>query len=300
MSDLKPPIFLLGNVRSGTSMMLRFFDAHPDVVSWYEPRTVWCYAAPTRPHDRFTERDATPRVRRYIRGRFLKYQRRHGGLRVMEKTPSNMFRIPYVRAIFPEAKFVYIVREPLANLSSSEIRWRKSINRGHLIERLAETPRSQLPFYVGRLVRDQLRKRVLRRRHVSVWGVRYPGIGDDLRTMSTEEVIAKQWASCSRQAEEDLADLGPGTVHRLRYEDFVSDPVTRFREVLAHFDLPPSAEVDEEVRTSVDPNRQQKWRRLDPAVIERCLPYLADEMERHGYEIPDVRGAAVSNAEVRA
>ena len=109
--ELKPPILLIGNVRSGTSMMARLFDAHPEVTGWPEPRTVWTYADPARPHDRFDADDATPRVRRWIRRRFLAYQRRHGGLRVMEKTPSNVLRIPYVHAIFPESKLLYLIRE---------------------------------------------------------------------------------------------------------------------------------------------------------------------------------------------
>lgn len=285
--QLKPPIFLLGNVRSGTTMIHDLFDRHEQVRSWLEPRTVWVFADPGRRHDQFDESDATEGVKRYIRKRFLRYQQRHGNLRIMEKTPSNMMRIPYVHAIFPEARFVYIIREPLANLSSSEYRWRMVINLPHLWNRFLEVPKSQLHHYAARFVTDNFRKKILRQPYVSVYGVRYPGIYEDIRQMTVAEVIAKQWVICSRQAEEDIPKLPPGTVIRIRYEDFVRDPVDSFRNLCEHFDLPLTGDLEKHIRDTVDPGRQTKWRRLDPEVVTRCLPILVDEMKRHGYEVPE-------------
>jgi hypothetical protein len=288
--ELKPPIFLIGNVRSGTTLVHDLFDLHPSVASWFEPRTLWMYADPGREHDRFDASDATTRVTRYVRGRFLKFQRRHAGRRIMEKTPSNVMRIPFVHAIFPEARFVYLVREPLANLSSSEIEWRRGpIHLRHLWYRLREVPKTQMHYYAGRFVRDHFRMRVLGR-HVSVWGVRYPGIYEDLERISLEEVICKQWVACSRQAEADFARIDPGLVVRIRYEDFVASPVTHFGRICEHFGLELASELERELRGRVDPGRQLKWRRLAPEVIDRCLPILAPEMARHGYEMPGNSG----------
>ena len=295
-TSLKPPIFLLGNVRSGTSMMHSFFNLHPEVRSWYEPRTVWVYADPGRRHDRFDASDASDSVRRYIRKRFLKRQVQHDNRRVMEKTPSNLLRIPYVRAIFPESKYLYLVREPLAYLSSSEIKWQTPISRVHAWHRFKEVPKSQVHHYVGRLFLDHFRKRVLKQKFVSIWGVRYPGIYEDLKRLSTEEVIAKQWAACSQQAAEDLKDLGTDKLLYMRYEDFVADPVHQFERVLNHFDLEMTPEVAQAVEARVDPNRQTKWRRLDPSLLAKCLPHLEQEMARHGYSVPDLlaRGSRIS------
>ncbi len=285
--QLKPPIILFGNVRSGTSMMHDLFDLHPQIKSWYEPRTVWVYADPARKHDRFDASDATPRVKRYIRKRFLKFQRTHGNRRIMEKTPSNLLRIPYVDAIFPEAKYVYMVREPLANLSSSEIRWRTPIHMQHTLERLRETPKLQLHFYLGRFLYDNISVRILKRKHVSVWGVRYPGVYDDLNTLTTEQVIAKQWVKCCQQASADLAEIDPARVLRIRYEDFVASPVDQFQEIARHFDIEVTPAIECALRETVDPGRQNKWRRLDEQILRDCLPILHKQMRAEGYEIPD-------------
>jgi len=57
--ELRPPIILIGNHRSGTTLTQELFGLHPDVVTWYEPRTLWRYPDPGRPDDESDERDAT-------------------------------------------------------------------------------------------------------------------------------------------------------------------------------------------------------------------------------------------------
>ena len=285
--ELKPPIFLLGNVRSGTTMIQRILGMHPEVVTWFEPRPIWVYADPKRPHDRFVEADATEPVKRYIRRRFLRYQRAHGGLRIMEKTPSNLMRIPYVQAIFPEARYIYTVRNPLSCLSSAELKWQQEITWGKTRRRIAETPLIHLPYY-GRLwLREKFRRRVLRQKYTRLWGVRYPGIENDVGKLSVEEIVAKQWVACCRQADQDLAEWHEENLLRIRYETFVADPVAESRRVCEHVGLPFPDELADRIAAFVDPNRQGKWRRLDRDVFARCLPVLCDEMRRQGYEVPD-------------
>lgn len=291
MDELKPPILLIGNYRSGTTMLHDLFDLHPEVKSWFEPRTVWQYAAPTRRHDRFDERDATPRVIRYVRRRFLERQRLHGGRRVMDKTPTNTLRIPYVHSIFPESKLLYIIRDPLANLASAEERWKRApLTAKRAWSRVKECPKTQVPLYAGVFLSQQFNRRVLGKRVSGIWGVKYEGIQHDFRTLTVEEVIARQWVACVRRADEDLKKIeaaDPGAVLRLRYEDFVADPVGQFRRVLDHQGLEMTPGLADRVAELVDPGRQTKWKRLDPGVFERVIPILREDMERHGYAIPE-------------
>ena len=285
-NTLMPPIFLLGNVRSGTSVTQSAFGLHPNLCTWYEPRTVWMYADPSRKHDHFDASDATPRVKQYIRKRFLNHQRKHGGLRVMEKTPSNTVRARYVHEIFPESKIVYIVREPLANLSSSEYWWSKVITFEHLMERLVEAPKSQLHHYVGRLVADNYRKRVLKETHAQVWGVRYPGIQEDVARLTTEQVIAKQWVNCVRTAAQDIAELPEGRVMKIRYEDFVENPVGVFEGVMKHTGEKMTREIADWLDKNIDAGRQTKWHRLDRGVVSRVIPILERAMADENYRVP--------------
>ena len=288
-SELKPPIILLGNVRSGTSMIQGFFGLSDEVCTWFEPRTVWAYAAPGRKHDRFTRDDASPKVKRYIRKRILRYHREHAGRRVMEKTPSNIMRVPYVHEIFPESRLIYLLRNPLSQMSSSEFRWQNVLNKNQFKTRLQETPNTQLHYYAWRLLHDNFRKRVLRKKHVSIWGVRYPGIYEDKKKLTIEELIAKQWVQASKTCRADLDEIErsePGSVYRIRYEDFIYDPAKYFAQMCEHVGLGVDQQILDEVAQQADTSSQDKWKRLDPEVIQRIKPIVEEEMRINGYEFP--------------
>ena len=287
MSDeLRPPIILLGNTRSGTTIVQQVIGTHPEVVEWYEPRTLWLYADPGRHHYEFDESDATDKVKRYIRAQFLKYQKQHGNRIVMEKTPANILKISYVRAIFPEATYLFMVRNPLSFISSVELKWQRTLSMKGIRRRLQSTPPTQLHYYLGRLISDQISKRVLRQKYRSVWGPRYKGMDQDLATEDLLVVIARQWAVCSRKAEADLAKFESGRVLRLRYEDFVVDPIPDVERICAHAGLEMTKEMVAAAKEWVKPDRQLKWQRFEPSVLARILPEIRDEMQRHGYEIP--------------
>lgn len=283
---LKPPIFVLGNARSGTSLLANLISAHPSLVKWHEPRTVWLYADPGRPHDEFDEHDASEGAVRYIRKRFLRYQESHGGRRVVEKTPQNVLKIRYVQAIFPEATYLYIVRSPFSYVSSVEAKWQRAISARRMLLRFRETPLWQVPYYVRQVLTDQFNKRVLGRKYIRVYGSRYKGIFEDLERLDVLTVAARQWSTCSRIAERDLATLDPGRVFRLRYEDLVVDPHSYLDRICAHCGIEPTPEMRRMAAEVVDPARQDKWKRFAPDELTAVLPELETEMKRHGYTVP--------------
>jgi hypothetical protein len=294
-SELKPPIILFGNTRSGTTIVQKVMSTHPDIVEWYEPRTLWLYADPGRRHDEFDESDATDKVKRYIREQFLKFQKQHGNRVVMEKTPANILKIPYVRAIFPEATCLFMVRNPFSFISSVEMKWQRPVSSKGIGRRLQSTPVTQLHHYAGRLIMQQLDKRVLRRKYMSLWGPRYKGMERDLKTHDLLTVIARQWSVCSRKAEEDLALFGNGQVLRLRYEDFVADPISDLERICAHCGLEMTNDMVRAANEWVKSDRQLKWHRFDPRDLARILPEIDDEMQRHGYEIPTEIAQLIEN-----
>jgi hypothetical protein len=283
---LKPPIILFGNFRSGTTMLQKLISTHPEVVPLYEPVGLWLYADPGRSHDEFDKKDATDKVRRYIRNEFLKYQQQHGNRIVVEKTPHNILRISYVRAIFPEAHFLYIIRNPLSFVSSVELKWQQPATRKRIVKRLKSTPITQVHHYLKRFLSQQWNNRILGRKYLSIWGPRYKGIQEDLKTENLMAVIARQWSRSSSNAERDLALFGKGEVFRLRYEDFVQDPISYMDRICAHCGLQMTDDMAKTVKETVKTDRKLKWQRFEPHVLARIVPELSDEMRRHGYEIP--------------
>ena len=287
MSDeLKPPIILFGNFRSGTTMLQRIIASHPAVVPLYEPVGIWLYADPGRVHDEFDEADASDRVKRNIRKWFLKFQRENGNRVIVEKTPHNILKISYVRAVFPEARFIYIVRNPLSFVSSVELKWQRPVKTKRIRFRLRTTPLTQLHHYLGRLIKQQWYSRVLKRKYLPMWGPRYRGIQQDLKDQDLLTVIARQWARSAAKAEQDLARFEPGQVLRLRYEDVVDDPLAGLQQVCEHCNLEMTTELARQVLEMVKTDRKLKWQRFEPAELARIMPELKSEMQRAGYSVP--------------
>ncbi len=297
-TELKPPIILFGNTRSGTTIVQDVISAHPGVVSWYEPSELWLYADPSRPHDEFEAHDATERAKRYIRKRFLQYQEQNNGARVFEKTPKNIFKIPYVHAIFPEAAYLYIVRNPFSFISSVEMKWQKTVTGKGIMRRLKSTPVLQIHHHLFNYLMQQYNKRIRKRKYLSIWGPRYRGIQDDVKNCDLLTVIARQWAYGSRKAEQDIAQLGPGRVLKLRYEDFVDDPLPYVEQICAHCGVEMTAEIVKAANEMVKADRKLKWQRFQPDDLARILPEIEGEMARHGYSIPqEIREAIASQPE---
>jgi LPS sulfotransferase NodH len=105
-----PIAFLLGCARSGTSIFAEAVAAHPEVKYIFEPHEIWEQAGHGENEShRLTAAHATPEICTRLRGWFG--ERRGAATLVLDKTPRNTLRVPFLRAVFPEAKFIHLVRD---------------------------------------------------------------------------------------------------------------------------------------------------------------------------------------------
>ncbi len=288
MSDLKPPIILVGNVRSGTTMTALCFDELEEIAIWREPRTVWTMGNAEQGHDRFTADLATPKVVQRIRRTFSKHQAAHGGRRVMEKTPSNCLRVPFITKVFPEARFIHLVRDGRDNVSSCLRWWTMPINRRRLWRRLKETPVWEWPLFLPRFLHDRVGRSLGLTKTVRSWGVVYPGLYDDLKSMKLEEVVATQWVRCVEIAKADFAHVDPEKWIECRYEDLVARPVEHFERFCAHTGLKMTDRLREYLLTTINQDAVEAWRtRLTAEQLAMITPILEPTMTRLGYRLDD-------------
>lgn len=286
MTQLRPPLILIASVRSGTTFTASCFMRHDGIKIWREKRMIWTIGNVTHPNDRFTAEMATPSVVRKIRKRWLDFQEANGNRVIMEKTPSNCLRVPYVRRIFPEARIIHMVRDGRDAVSSALPFWTRPRRKKRMLRRMRETSVLQWPLYLPWFVTDQVLVRMGIRKRTRSWGPVYPGLFDDLKVLDLVEVVAKQWVAAVETASADLADMDSSQVIHVRYEDLVARPHEYFAKFLTMVGLEMNERLSEYLTTQVRTSAVGAWKsRLSPQQVERMMPILEPALRRLGYPI---------------
>lgn len=278
------PILLIGTHRSGTTWLGRSLGASQDVAYWVEPRHVWAYRNWFRPDDSLDESHASDSVVKYIRERFLQFTNAAGKTRFCEKTPSNCLRIPFIQRVFPDARYIFLIRDGRAVFRSTQEIQQGGIGWGRVGQRIRETSWRDLPAFADRL---PWMFRKLTGRPLKFWGVRPPGWKEWLKSDSPAVMVAKQWAASITAADEAFASVPPEQVFRIRYEDLTSgdeESLQKMRDMLEFAELSDGSRIAEQLRCSNAQRGEEKWKaEISDKLLEEIRPHLEPTLARFGY-----------------
>ena len=211
--------------------------------------------------NRLTGKDASAAIAAELRRRFASQLRDRDGqvpapgaaARLLEKTPKNALRVPFLLQVFPDAQFIFLHREPRANLGSMMEAWR---SRGWVTYK-------KLEGWNG------------------PWSLLLPPDYERLKARPLEEIVAFQWEAANRTILDDLASVPRDRWTSLCYEDLIRDPASEIAKLLEFAGLATDARLAEYLskplplsRHTKTPPRPDKWRQ-DEAAIERVLPTLS-------------------------
>ena len=117
---VKKPIFILGTGRSGTTILGIVLSMHREVGYLNEPKAIWHLIHPhedvignysqSHAEYRLTAEDATDQMQRRAAQMFGAYLTTIRSERLVDKYPELIFRTDFVRALFPDARFIFLVR----------------------------------------------------------------------------------------------------------------------------------------------------------------------------------------------
>jgi uncharacterized protein (TIGR03032 family) len=244
------PIFIVAAPRSGSSMLFELLSRSADV--WTiggESHQIFEGIPKLQPaaHDwdsnRLTAEDADPETIAALHEAFLGQLRDYAGqpprehnraIRMLEKTPKNALRIPFLAAAFPGARFIYLYREPAENISSIMEAWRSG--------KFVTYP--ELPGG-------------------GAWSLALVERWRDLIGRPVAEIGAGQWMGANSQILDDLAAIPRGNWCGISYEEVVRDPQTAAQRLCAFAGIAWYQKVEQALphsRYTLTPPDPEKWR----------------------------------------
>mgnify|MGYP001100779543 CR=1 FL=1 len=281
---LRHPIFIIGCNRSGTTLLFDTLSRHPALWTRYEEsyhifhrhfpisrdlgEAVPEPAAEERRiavlqdlfaegHNKeyFKDRGILKLIPRKALQTFVNPLYKRPPIRLVEKTPANCFRIPLLADLFPDGKFLFLVRRPEDTISSLMEGWRLGLARA-----------------IFRRDSNIEEERLLSAR----WHYLVPPGWTDWFGRPLQEICAFQWVSSVRQAWEDLNRLCPERFLLLRHEDALEDPKEVYAQIFEFCDIPYSGYFESrffsllgKVETHGGSHPEpEKWRKLHQEEIE--------------------------------
>jgi len=293
--------FIIGSPRSGTTILSEVLDRHPEIAQWYEPYFVWAFHLDLKDTDVREAWEASPRVTRFVRREFRYFKERSGKRIVIEKAPDHSFRIPFIQAVFPEARWIHILRDGRDVTLSIYKEWerrRRIVEKKDyaLLYKVAKTMIKRQPFWRHRVMALYYEARHMAQLRPGAifnkakwkgqvgWGPRFEGWHDVLEKNSILRFNAYQWLKSVEGVQEGLASVPNAKAIEIRYEDFITRP----KEVLQGlFDFL-GVSYPEGLIEKIPPlkaNNFNKWRKeFKAGQIREIGPVLTEKLIELGYE----------------
>jgi hypothetical protein len=280
------PVIIIGAPRSGTNMLRDALTEFPGIGTWPcdEINYVWRHGNVRHPSDEFTADMASDRVQRFVRRQFDWVARRYRVQTVVEKTCANSLRVPFVDAVMPDARYVFVRRDGLDAIASAMQRWRGKADVRYLVRKARFVPAGDLPYYGIRYLGHRAYRLFSREGRVGSWGPRLDGMDDLLARYSLAEVCALQWRRCVESAHAALAAMPAQRWIEVSYEDFVRDPAAELGRIGAFLGSDLSSEHRQRAVGAVRGGSIGKGRAaLEPDARARIEPIVGDTLARFGY-----------------
>jgi Sulfotransferase family/Aspartyl/Asparaginyl beta-hydroxylase len=272
-APLRQPVFIVAAPRSGSTLLFETLAASEQIITvggeahWLvEGVEALRTGAPGVDSNRLTADawsiEIADRIHAVLADHLVDYVGRAvtspEGRRFLEKTPKNSLRIPLFNRLFPDAKFIFLWRDPRENLSSIIEAWRS----GHW------KTYNGLDGFEG------------------PWSLILPPGWRRLNRRPLEEIAAFQWDTTNRMVLDDLAMLPAARWTALSYADFVGAPATTIERLCRWIGIDIDAALRARLAAPLPLSRftqtapaTDKWT-MNTSLIERVLPDVAATWRR--------------------
>jgi hypothetical protein len=281
---LNRPVFIVSAPRSGSTLLFETLQRHRDLWTLGDESHAEIENIPgLSPRERGFESnalsvaDATAETREALLANFTLQLRDHTGvhwiacdthplqdLRLLEKTPKNALRIPFLNALFPDAIFLFIYRDAAANLGSMLDAWQS----GRFVTY------ADLPGWPG-----------------PPWSMLLPADWRELAGHPLAEVVAHQWRSANESIISALGSIPKNRWRALDYSALIADPAGIIARATAFLELAPDPALQQSLaaglplsRYTLSPPASDKWRHHEAALRNPLASLQEFSARLHGMD----------------
>ena len=265
------PVFIVSAPRSGSTLLFETLQRHPDLWTLGDESHAEIENIPgLAPRERGFESnvlsaaDASHEIRASLLANFALQLRDYSGqrwlsntasnpqrLRLLEKTPKNALRIPFLDALFPDAQYLFIYRDAAENLGSMLDAWQS----GRFVTY------ADLPDWDG-----------------LPWSLLLPPGWRQLSGRGLADVVAYQWRIANASILQALSALPKARWRVLDYASLTADPAGVIERATKFLNLSPAPGLQQSLesglpmsRYTLTPPAVGKWRRHEATLREPLL-----------------------------
>ena len=293
--------FIIGAPRSGTTIIGSCLDFHPKIAHFYEPYYIWEYYLEPKDTDIRLPAELSPSALRFIRRNFQCFTKKTQKPIIVDKLPENSYRIPYLKAVFPYAKWIHIIRDGRDVTLSMNKEWKRRattvLNKDYkyfyfVLKRVFRLQ----PYWHFRFLQIIYELKSARKIDPNYylnkskwkgrpgWGPRFPGWPEALENCSLIQFNALQWVETEQAAHNGLANIEKENIMEIRYENFIQHPKDVLKNVINFLgcSIP---QTYWGMIPKINPDNYSKWKtELTDREIREIGPILSPKLIELDYE----------------
>jgi len=273
------PVFIIGAQRSGTTTLFHLLreseefaaletEGHNLWRTFHHPRwSLWS-------SDALGASDALPFETRFSNA-FLRANAAYHpfATRFVEKTPENSLRVGYLRALYPDAIFVVLKRNPGDVLNSLINGWRHldGLYRSYFVPK-----RLRIPDY----------------NHPHQWCFTLIPHWRDMTAMPVPQIAREQWVCTHQHLLIARGSIAQSNWIELHFEDMINPSMDALAELCGKIDIPLTPKLLESWKTILASPRNstsapgiEKWRLENEEEIAPLLTEIRDLAAEFGYNV---------------
>jgi hypothetical protein len=248
------PIFIVGTGRSGSTLLGIIMSMHKDAAYLNEPKALWHFAyqeedlignyTQGKAHYKLNETHITPRALSSMKKLYGFYLTTVFSKRVVDKYPELIFRMDYVKKIFPDAKILFLQRNGFQTAASTA-QW---------IEDHREQKKNEIHDWWGLdnrkwnlLVQQVVAESKLLSRHID----KIIAINNQVEKAAVEWIVTMEEGIYFQKKY-------PESILPLKYEELITNPETVMQKIFSFCKLENDSKCIQYAKQIVKPDSKNK------------------------------------------